>query len=404
MEKKKTTYKFCFSKMRWVVFTICIAALLVSLIFESQIDATIRHTAVHSSEKENYEMAISNDFSVHFVDVGQADCIILCLPDGKKGMIDAGDNTQKSKSSVLNYAKEKIFKNESEMVFDFVIMTHSDADHVGGFGAVFENFIVNKVYRPAIFYNKTENASANEQTLSTKEMQRAELLGLYESSAYPETQAKTVSTHVYFNALSGAYNETDELGNETDVVFSFAGLNITSVEYDYSIQFYSPNHWSYENINDFSPIIVASYKGKSICLTGDAGIDAESEVVAIEGFPNVDALKLGHHGSATSTSQQFLDVLSPKYVFISVGSGNSYGHPSGEVMGKVHQQGINKTIYRTDINGDLVFSVTKDGDIMVGITVLDGFFSWLCWWHICIILALILFFGCFLKKIVGKEF
>lgn len=402
MKKKscKTKFEFRFSTLRWTAFAVCFFALCCSMFFLTDIDEEIRKSAVHYQQEKNFAKALENDLVVHFLDVGQGDCIILSLPDGKKGIIDAGDNIENSKQHILNYAKQNVFKNE-ELVFDFAILTHSDADHIGGMEMVFENFVVNKIYRPAIFFNKTENANLAEQTLTNKETERANFLGLFPNCDVPSLNATTCNTGVYFRVLNAIYLETNMENEQSEVVFSFAGLKIENETFGYCLQFYSPTKNTYTNLNNFSPVLILSYNGRSICLTGDVESDAENDILAVEDLPQVDALKLAHHGSKNSSSQAFLNALNPTYIFISVGADNCYGHPDNEVLKRLNFDCVKNNIFRTDLNGDMLFSVKNaddKADVCIGICKLDGVFSVLKWWHIFIVLAIILFFVCFFVK------
>ena len=193
-------------------------------------------------------------------------------------------------------------------------------------------------------------------------------------------------------------------------------MEISDETAGYNIKFYSPNKDSYSDVNDFSPIIIASYKDYSIALTGDAEKEVEEEVLELYKLPNVDALKLGHHGSSSSTTQAFLEALDPEYIFITVGAGNKYGHPTEEVLKRLEDYNIGTNIFRTDQNGDIIFSVGKqiansdstneqtvqaDSEsygILIAISEGDGVLSYIKWWQIVSVILVISFFLCFLTK------
>ena len=121
------------------------------------------------------------------------------------------------------------------------------------------------------------------------------------------------------------------------------------------VEIFSPNLESYDNLNNYSPIIKISYGNNSFLFTGDAEKDVEEEVMNKSFNLKSDVLKIGHHGSSTSTSQKFLDKINPKITVISVGEDNSYGHPTKETLEKIK----GTTIYRTDINGSII--ITSNG-------------------------------------------
>ena len=93
-----------------------------------------------------------------------------------------------------------------------------------------------------------------------------------------------------------------------------------------------------------------------VLFMGDAGIEVEKEILEKYNLPNMDILKVGHHGSKTSTSSDLIDKINPKYSIISVGRNNRYGHPNMEVLENLK----NTTIYRTDQNGSIMFKINKD--------------------------------------------
>ena len=407
---KKTTKKskFVFSKTRILIFMLICALLGGSMFFSKPIEDKIMSYSTHGAQLSSYQTALNNDFIVHFVDVGQGDCIMLELPDGKKGIIDAGDDNKETEEHLVEYAKQNVFDGTSDNVFDFLILTHSDSDHVGGMDAVFENFVINTIYRPKIFYNKTQNATTAQSELTNDETERANELGI--------NKPTTKSTNIYFEFLTLAYSEKDENGLNAQIIFSEAGLEISDETAGYNIKFYSPNKDSYSDVNDFSPIIIASYKDYSIALTGDAEKEVEEEVLELYKLPNVDALKLGHHGSSSSTTQAFLEALDPEYIFITVGAGNKYGHPTEEVLKRLEDYNIGTNIFRTDQNGDIIFSVGKqiansdstneqtvqaDSEsygILIAISEGDGVLSYIKWWQIVSVILVISFFLCFLTK------
>ena len=111
----------------------------------------------------------------------------------------------------------------------------------------------------------------------------------------------------------------------------------------------------YDNENDNSNVIYSELNVYKFMFMGDAGIDKEKDILDKYNLSNVDVLKVGHHGSKTSTSKEFINVINPKYSIISVGKNNRYGHPNKEVLENLE----NSKIYRTDESGNIL--VTSDG-------------------------------------------
>lgn len=119
----------------------------------------------------------------------------------------------------------------------------------------------------------------------------------------------------------------------------------------------APNSSQYDDLNDYSAVIKLTFGKTSFMLDGDAETISESEMLAKGYNLKADVLKLGHHGSNSSTSASFLKAVSPKYAIISVGKGNDYGHPTKATLTKLKQAKI--STFRTDENGTII--ATSDG-------------------------------------------
>lgn len=240
--------------------------------------------------------------TVTFLDVGQADCTIIQYNDSAM-IIDAGGN---SGSSAL-IAK---LQNMDIEQFDIVIGTHPHEDHIGGLDAVINNFDIRTIYMPKVSHN-------------TKTFEDV-LLAI-------KNQGLTVTT-----PIPGA-------------TFTLGG--------DVQCTILAPNSQSYAELNSYSIVLKVTYNGKSFLFTGDAESDSEQEMLA-KGFDlNADILKVGHHGSVSSTSDEFLKAVSPEHAVIFVGVNNTYGHSHQETLDKLNTAGVK--IYRTDlIGGDIQFVVS----------------------------------------------
>jgi competence protein ComEC len=112
----------------------------------------------------------------------------------------------------------------------------------------------------------------------------------------------------------------------------------------------------YDNENDNSNVIYTELNGYKFIFMGDAGVDKEKDILDKYNLSNVDVLKVGHHGSKTSSSKEFIDEIKPKYSIISVGKNNRYGHPNKEVLNNLD----NSKIYRTDINGEIQIKIIRN--------------------------------------------
>ena len=112
----------------------------------------------------------------------------------------------------------------------------------------------------------------------------------------------------------------------------------------------------YDNENDNSNVIYTELNGYKFMFMGDASVTTEKEIIDKYNLPNIDVLKVGHHGSNTSSSKEFIDEINPKYSVISVGKNNRYGHPNKEVLKNIN----NSKIYRTDIDGSILFKLKNN--------------------------------------------
>ena len=255
--------------------------------------------------EENY----NEKLVVHFIDVGQGDSTLIEFPNGEISLIDAG--TRNNGEKVVKYLKEQGVKK-----IDYLIATHPHEDHIGGLPKIVKTFEIGKVYMP----NRTANTRIFEELL--KEMQAKDLK---------------------INIAKGGNAILDE-GN----------LKYTIL---------APNRDNYENTNNYSIVTKVEYKNNSIIITGDA--ERESELDIINGNYNLNAniLRIGNHGSDSSSLDEFIDIVNPEYYVISVGRDNTYGHPHKEVISRLEK--TEGKILRTDELGDIVFISNGDEIIPV---------------------------------------
>ena len=251
--------------------------------------------------KENNIQSNKNTLQVHFIDVGQGDSILIQV-NNKNLLIDSGPN--KSEDKLKKYLKEL---NISK--FDYIIATHPHEDHIGNMSYIINNFDVLNFYAP-----KVENSTKAFETM-------------VESLIRKDLKIKVLKANIKSIDL---------------------GKNIV-------VDVFSPFSNSYEDLNNYSPIVKISYGNTSFLFTGDAEELSENEVLNAGFDLKCDVLKIGHHGSSSSTSEKFLKASNPSIAVISVGEDNTYGHPTDTVLSRLKET----KIYRTDINGNIV--ITSDG-------------------------------------------
>jgi competence protein ComEC len=159
---------------------------------------------------------------------------------------------------------------------------------------------------------------------------------------------------VIFNC--GAFNELEQ---ELIKVLDKKKIQYYSCVKELTIddnKLYFLNNKDYGNENDNSNVIYTELNNYKFLFMGDAGVEVEQNLIKNYNLQNIDVLKVGHHGSKTSSSPKFIDEINPKYSIISVGKNNRYGHPNKEVLNNLN----NSKIYRTDLDGSIMFKIKKD--------------------------------------------
>jgi competence protein ComEC len=266
-------------------------------------------TFIFTSGSPKITKALSGTLEAHIIDVGQGDSILIRLPDGKNMVIDGGPGT--AATTVVNY-----IKGQGITLLDYVVETHPHEDHIGGLTNVINSFTIGKVYIP--------NATATTQCY--KDLMNA-------------IKAKNI-TPIQTKAGVTIFNTT------------YSGKVLKAV-------MVAPIDNSYTNVNDYSAVIRITYGTESFLFVGDASEFSEAEILAAGSTISADVLKVGHHGSATSSTAAFLKAVSPKSSVISVGLGNSYGHPTDDCINRL--KAVNSDILRTDLQGSIVYSTNGTG-------------------------------------------
>ncbi len=242
-----------------------------------------------------------HDLSVYFIDVGQADCILVKDND-EYALIDAGNNEDGMK--LVNY-----FKSLNITDFKYVFGTHAHEDHIGGMDNIIDNFNIENFYMP----NAITTTKTFEDVLDGLDRKKIKF------------QTPNV-------------NDDFKLNNAT-----FKVLHIGDNKKD---------------LNDTSVVLRLEYGNTSYLLMGDATSNVEKDLLNNNINLKSDVLKVGHHGSNYSSTIDFLNRVKPEYAIIEVGKNNSYNHPRQETLDKLKD--INAEVYRTDLDGTIV--ATSDGN------------------------------------------
>lgn len=249
------------------------------------------------------------NLQVHFIDVGQADAMLIRLPNGQNMVIDAGNNADAS--TVVNYIKGKGITR-----IDYVIGTHPDEDHIGGLDAVINNFSIGKVYMP----NKTHTTQTYQDVINA-------------------INAKGVP--LYYGKAGVTV------------------LNTTADGKTLKANMVAPVGTSYSDMNDYSIVLRMQYGYTSFLFSGDAETQSETEILNSGQTISANIYKVGHHGSSTSTTQNYLNRINPSVAVISCGLNNNYGHPHQATIDRLKAKGIK--IYRTDLQGTIIITTSGSG-------------------------------------------
>lgn len=242
-------------------------------------------------------------FSIHIIDVGQGDSILIKTSNEKNILIDGGD--ENSEKIIKNYLNKEKVKN-----IDIMFATHPDSDHIGGLDYIIDNFKVDKLYMP-------ETSSSNE---------------------------------AFVNLIDSCESK------DVDINYLYKGDSL-DIDNETTIDILSPSFIQAEN-NLNSLVINLNYKNKSFLFTGDSEYSNEIEILNTYNLSDIDFLKVAHHGSSSSSNIDFLSEVAPDVAVISCGYKNQYGHPHKSTLDNLNI--LNISTYRTDLLGDIIFY--SDGD------------------------------------------
>lgn len=243
-------------------------------------------------------------FSVHIIDVGQGDSIFIQTLEDKRILIDAGD--EEAEHTVYSYLKRRGVKK-----IDVLIATHPDTDHIGSMDYIIDKFKISHFYMP--------NAKTNSEAF---------------------------------------YNLLDSCKEKNLKIEYLTKGDILKIDSSTTMEILSPSTITDKN-NLNSIVSLLNYKGYEFLFTGDAEKENESEILSSCNLPDIEFLKVGHHGSSSSSTDEFIEKLKPEAVAISCGYNNDYGHPHRSVLDTFKENGA--VVYRTDKNGSLVFYCDKNG-------------------------------------------
>ena len=256
----------------------------------------------------HYNITIFNKgLEITYIDVGQGDSIFIKFPNDKSNiLIDTGGkvtygnlkNNYSVGKNIIDYLKSMGIRK-----LDYLIITHGDFDHMGDSLYLIDKF-------------KVENVIFNCGEFNVLEKELIKVLD--------EKKIK------YYSCIKELNIDNNKL--------------------------YFLQTKKYDNENDNSNVIYTEFNGYKFMFMGDAGVEKEKDILEKYNLANIDVLKVGHHGSKTSSSKEYIDEIKPKYAIISVGKNNRYGHPNKEVLNNLD----NSKIYRTDQDGSIMFKIKNN--------------------------------------------
>lgn len=254
-----------------------------------------------------------NETSIYFIDVGQGDSCLLVTPHASKAiLIDTGGKISYNKEKWMRHSKEYQISTDTLIPFmrsigvyklDYCFLTHGDYDHMGEAINLVENFKVEKVIFNCGEFNELEQ----------------DLIKVLDKKKIP-----------YYSCIKELNIDDNKL--------------------------YFLNNKDYGNENDNSSVIYTELNNHKFLFMGDAGVGVEEDLIKKYNLQDIDVLKVGHHGSKTSSGEEFIDEINPKYSIISVGKNNRYGHPNDSVLDNLYDS----KIYRTDQDGSIMFKLKNN--------------------------------------------
>ncbi len=288
------------SKKRWAIMLILI--LIISMLSGcGQSTSTVKEQNVLPFDNQKQESK-TNQLEVCFIDCGQGDAILIKTPVGEYMLVDGGKVEEGKNIS-------DFLRSQGVEQLAVVVGTHPHSDHIGGLAEVIKTFPVQKVYLPRVTHN-------------------------------------TAAFEALLNAIKGKNLKISTARQGVEI--SLSGVEA---------RFIAPVGEGYDNLNNYSAVIRLDYGDNSFILTGDAEEFSEKEMLGSGEKLNADVLKVGHHGSSSSTCPDFVRAVSPQYAVIMCGADNDYGHPHRETLTTLDTAGVK--VYRTDLHGTI--NMKSDG-------------------------------------------
>ena len=303
-----------------IVYITLIVLILFSNLFSAQLNIVF---------KSYPDISKTSNTRVHFVDVGQGDAIAISFSNGKTMLVDSGTIQYRNK---LTRYLDKIVLNKTKVI-DYLVLTHSDSDHLSNMEYIVDNYKINTFYRPPIY--------------------------IEEENKIPYTNS------IDYKSLINKLKSKD-----INVEFSVSGSEI--LDDNISIKWLYPDindlyGYTNEAFNNLSSVILINDNGNKLLLTGDIDSTIETALINLYGdeLLDIDVLKLAHHGSKNSTSELFLNTTTPNIAVACVGE-NTFGHPSNETIDRIlaydrlNNTDLFENFYTTKDKGNIVLTLNNE--------------------------------------------
>lgn len=335
-----------------IVLIIAITVAVIYFAFPKTWDSIMDMLGAKDKPDNNQSLVWGEgELQIHFIDVGQGDCILILFPDGKEMLIDCANynNTGAIRERTMTYLNTYVTDGQ----LDYLMVTHGDSDHIYFVDEVLYTFDVDVIYMPFILA---------EPEIATK----AEAVGnLPKEKLDLFTDKDSLTSGVYADFFIAALSEP-----EAEIKFNIGEFSIETETYTLDFYCYAESDWENSNLNSaekknaVSPIGILEYNGKRVVLTGDSNEINEPKFIEKIGGTTLDCdvLKVGHHGSETSSTREFLDFINCEYAVISCNAdGNTFLHPRQNTLDRFKEDDM--TLYRTDLHGTIVLVVDGQGNI-----------------------------------------
>ena len=300
------------SKKRKKILTFIIILVIFSVIVN-------RYTSISYNTITVTQYNSEDELQIHIIDVGQAESILI-VQDGFTMLVDSGDNF--TGDDVVKY-----IKNLGIDKIDIFLITHFHRDHAGGAHKIISSLDVKK-----IVCHKFSDLSTMQERF------------WYIDMSISRSIRETFGSMSIFMESACENNKLKKFDVGDAKVYTLSQNNDAV------------------NVNNKSIVFKLVYGDFSMLFMADAESEVEKELLEEDADLSADVLKIGHHGSKTSTTDEFLDMVNPKYAVVSCGNGNDYNHPYGAVTKRFEDKNI--PLYRTDELGDIVITVKDDGEIV----------------------------------------